>query len=95
MELYELNLHFPGSYKTLGNREITLTSTEYYESDERAIERAKIVASSFVTPKPDYFYLEDATGRKVWTDYPEEVKRAIRYELLASKPVIMPITNND
>ena len=95
MELYELNLHFPGSYKTLGSQELTLKSTEYYESEERAIERAKTVASSFVTPKPDYFYLEDATGRKIWTDSPEEVRRAIHYELLASKPVIMPITNND
>lgn len=95
MELYELTLHFPDTYGTLGNEELTLNSTEYYESEEQAIDRAKVVASSFVTPKPDYFYLEDGGGFTIWTDYPEQVKRAIHYELLASKPKIKPITNNE
>lgn len=95
MELYELTLHFPDTYGTLGNEELTLKSTEYYESEEQAIDRAKVVASSFVTPKPDYFYLEDGGGFTIWTDYPEQVKRAIHYELLASKPTIKPITNNE
>lgn len=95
MELYELTLHFPDTYGTLGNEELTLKSTEYYESEEQAIDRAKVVASSFVTPKPDYFYLEDGGGFTIWTDYPEQVKRAIHYELLASKPKIKPITNNE
>lgn len=95
MELYELTLHFPDTYGTLGNEELTLNSTEYYESEEQAIDRAKVVASSFVTPKPDYFYLEDGGGFTIWTDYPEQVKRAIHYDLLASKPKIKPITNNE
>ena len=94
MELYELTLHFPDTYGTLGNEELTLKSTEYYESEEQAIDRAKVVASSFVTPKPDYFYLEDG-GFTIWTDYPEQVKRAIHYEVLAAKPTIKPITNNE
>lgn len=94
MELYELTLHFPDTYGTLGNEELTLKSTEYYESEEQAIDRAKVVASSFVTPKPDYFYLGNG-GFTIWTDYPEQVKRAIRYELLAFKPKIKPITNNE
>lgn len=94
MELYELTLHFPDSYGSLENEELTLRSTEYYDSEEQAIKRAKVVASSFVTPKPDYYYLEDG-GLTIWTDYPEQVKRAVHYDLLASKPIIKPITNND
>lgn len=91
MELYEITLHFPDSYKSLENEDLTLKSTEYYESAEKAIERAKVIASSFVVPVPDYFYVGD--GLTIWTDYPDKVKEAIHYELLASKPTIKPITN--
>lgn len=90
MELYEITLHFPNSYGSLENEELTLRSTEYYDSEEKAIARAKVVASSFVTPKPDFFYIEDGEGT-IWTDSPEEVKKYLHYDLLASKPVIKTI----
>ena len=92
MELYEITLHFRDFNNTLQGEDLTLKSTEYYESAEEAIGRAKLVASYFVFPKPDYFCLEDG-GFTIWTDYPEQAKSAIHYDLLASKPVIKPITN--
>lgn len=88
MELYEITLHFPG---TLGEGGFTLNSIEYYESAEKAIDTAKVIVASFVEPKPDYFYIEDGAGLTIWTDYPEEVKRAITYDLITSKPQIKPI----
>lgn len=95
MDLYELNLHFPATYKSLGNEELTLQSLDYYESPEAAIGRAKAIAEAFVTPKPDYWYLEDGAGLTIWTDSPEEVSQAIRFDLMAKKPVIKPVTSNN
>lgn len=93
MELYEIILHFPDSYGALENEELTLKCLEYFESVEKAIHRAKVISSSFVSPKPDYYYLEGENST-IWTDYPEQVKRAIHYDIISSKPEIKPITNN-
>lgn len=95
MELYELVLHFPDTYGSLGHEELTLTNVEYYDSPEKAISRAQTIAQSFVTPKPDYWYLTDGAGFTIWTDSPEQTKQAIRYDLMAQKPAIKPVTNNN
>lgn len=88
MELYELILHFP----KLGDEGITLKSTEYYDSEEEAIARAKVVANSFAVPVPDYYYLADGANTTIWTDYPEEVKKSIHYDIVTSKPTIKAMT---
>lgn len=95
MELYELTLHFPDTYESLGHEELTLTSVDYSESAGKAISRAQTIAAAFVTPKPDYWYLEDGTGFNIWTDSPEQVKQAIRYDLMANKPTIKAVSNNN
>lgn len=95
MELYELTLHFPAIYRTLGNEELTLRSVEYFDSEEAAISRAQTIAEAFVTPRPDYWYLTDGAGLTIWTDSPEQTKQAIRYELMAQKPVVRQVTNNN
>lgn len=93
MELYEITLHFPNTYGSLGNEELTLKSVEYYESEEEAISRAKTIATAFVTPRPDYWYMTDASERNVWTDSPQEVKKALHYDIIASKPNIYTVSN--
>lgn len=93
MELYTINIHFPPIYKMLGNESLVLSNTDYYESPQDAIEKAKQIANAFVTPKPDYWYLENQDGHKIWTDNKEETKRAIHYNILADKPIIELIEN--
>lgn len=93
MELYTLILHFPET--AVGSDGATLESTEYYESEKEAVSRAMEIAGAFVKPKPDYWYLENGAGFKIWTDYPEAVKRAICYVKIAQKPVIEPVTMNN
>lgn len=88
MELYELVLHFPDKYASLGNKELILNSVDYYESPDEAIKYAKMVAESFVTPKPDFFYLSDGSGFTIWTNDQERTKAAIKYDLLTAKPII-------
>lgn len=93
MELYTLTLHFPDT--AIGDNGLTLESTESYASAEIAVSRAKTIAEAFITPKPDYWYLEDGAGFRIWTDYPEIVKRVICYDKIAQKPVIEPVTINN
>lgn len=95
MELYELNLHFPAIYRTLDNKELTLRSVEYFDSEEAAISRAQIIAGAFVTPRPDYWYLTNGAGLTIWTDSPEQTKQAIRYDLMTQKPVIIQVIDNN
>lgn len=94
MEIYDLTLHFPPIYGTLDKEELTLKSTEYYDSNEQAIERAVVIAHSFVTPKPEFWYLEDG-DRNVWTDNPERTKKALHYELLSCKPNIVSVNDSE
>lgn len=88
MELYELHLHFPDIYGSLINIPLELTSTEYYTTDKKAVEWAQAVAEAFVTPRPDYWYIEDGSGLNIWTNSPDDVKRAMHYELMNNKPNI-------
>lgn len=88
MELYTLHLHFPDTYGSLGNEALSLQSTDYYDSAQQAIERAHAVAEAFVTPRPDYWYLEDGAAQNIWTNSPDDVKKAIKYDLLTIKPKI-------
>lgn len=94
MELYELIFHFPCSYASLENQELTLTTVDYYPSDEAAIHRAKTIANALVTPRPDYFYVA-GMGGKVWTNNIEETKKALHYDLLCNKPIIKTIEDDD
>ena len=91
MELYEVTLHFP-AYNSAGGEEFTLRNTDYYDSPEAAISKWQTIAKAFVVPCPDYWYLEDDAGLTIWTDSPEEVKQAIRYDLMGTKPAILPVT---
>lgn len=95
MELYELVLHFPDTYGSLGHEELTLRSVDYNESAGKAISRAQTIAAAFVTPKPDYWYLTDGAGLNIWTDSPEQTKQAIHYDLMGQKPAIKPVTSNN
>lgn len=92
MDLYELNIHFPAY--AMGNEEATLRCTDYYDNEEAAISRARTIAEAFTMPKPAYWYLCNGADTTIWTDSPEEVKQAIRFDLMQDKPTIKPVTNN-
>lgn len=78
MELYTINLHF--------EKNITLTCSDYYATDNEAIERAKEIATTFVTPTPVFYYME--RNGIIWTDNPEMTKGAICYNHINPKPRI-------
>lgn len=90
MRLYELTLHFPDCYGSLDHQEMTLTNLEYFYTAEDAVKRAKTIAHSFVSPQPDFWYLEDG-GTTIYTETPEKVKEAIHYYILKEKPTIIEV----
>lgn len=93
MELYELVLHFPPIYGTLENEEIEFHNLEYCSSHAEAIKRAEKIASAFVTPRPNYFHISACVGggETIWTNNVEAVKKALKYEIVATKPLIIPL----
>ena len=89
MELYEITLHFPDTYVSLNHEDLTLKNTDYYKSAEDAIAKARTISEAFVTPKPDFWYVEGEG--KVWTDDVEAVKRILHWDLLRAKPQIIEV----
>ena len=90
-DLYRIALHFPDEYRMLGNKELTLETKECFSCAEEAVARAEQIAESFVTPKPDFWYVEDAYWN-FWTDDIETTKSVIHYDMLIKKG-IMPVLN--
>lgn len=93
MELYEINIHFPDIYRMLENKTLTLKNTDYYNTPEEAVEKAKLITNAFVTPIPDFWYVEDCAGLIIWTNNAEKTKRVIKYEIIINKPIIHEIQN--
>lgn len=94
MELYELHLHFPGIYGSLDGEPLELTSSDYYNTDAEAVCRAQVVASAFVSPKPDFWWLVGFAGDAVWTNDLEATKQVLHYDILAVKPMINEVTQD-
>lgn len=91
MELYELHLHFPDTYGSLGNIPLELTNLEYYNTDAEAVSSSQMVASAFVTPRPDFWWVVGPASDTIWTNNPEATKQVLHYDLLAVKPTINQI----
>lgn len=90
MELYEITLHFPDTYGSLNHEDLILKNTDYYKSAEDAIAKARTISEAFVTPRPDFWFVEGSEG-KVWSNDVEAVKRIIYYDLLSEKPQIIKV----
>lgn len=89
-DLYRIALHFPDKYRMLG-KELTLEAKEYFTDAEEAVACAEQIAESFVSPKPDFWYVEDVAWN-FWTDDIEATKSVIHYDMLIKKGII-PVFN--
>lgn len=90
-DLYRIALHFPDKYRMLGNKDLTLETKEYFSDSRDAVSRAEEIAAAFVSPKPDFWYVE-AVDWNFWTDNVEATKSVIHYDMLIKKGII-PVLN--